>query len=171
MMAALVGSMMDDRLGPGPVVVRSAGFGPPDMPAIADVVTAMERRGLDVSQHRSRPAHAEIVRSADLVLTAEQDHVIRIAAIDPAAFPRTMTLPEFISAASRSLPDHEEDATDWVQRLTAARTPQSYLDDRIGEIEDPTGSPARAFEDAVVALEAQCSMVAILLTRALVPAL
>jgi protein-tyrosine-phosphatase len=109
------------------------------------------------------------VRPADLILTAEQDHVIRIAAIDPGAFARTMTLPEFVTAASRSLPDRE-DAIDWVHRLTAARTAQAYLGARIGEVADPTGSSARAFEAAVVALEAQCSMVASMLSRALEPA-
>ena len=166
MMAALIASMMDGCVGPGVASLTSAGFGPPGMPPIAEAVRAMERRGLDVSQHRSRQTTAGLVRSADLILTAERDHVIRIAAIDPPAFRRTMTLPEFVASASRSLPDHE-DAPGWVRGLTATRTARSYLGARVGEIDDPTGFPARAFEASVVALEDRCSMVAQVLARVL----
>ena len=169
MMAALIGSMLDERAGPGAAVVSSAGFGPPDIPAISDAVDAMRRRGLDVSGHRSRQANAEIVRPADLILTAEREHVIRIASIEPAAFRRTMTLPEFLALASRADEAHDEQTLPWALRLTANRTAQAYLRDPIEEIDDPTGLPTRAFESAVVALEAQCSMAANLLARALHP--
>ncbi len=165
MMAALIGSMLDDRLGAGAVVIESAGFGPPDIPAIADAVDAMRRRGLDVSAHRSRQATAEIVRSADLILTAERDHVVRIASLDPAAFRRSMTLPEFITAASRSF--STDRGTAWVQELTGSRTAQAYLRDPIEEVDDPTGLPGRAFEAAVVDIEGQCSMAAAVIARIL----
>jgi len=169
MMAALIGAMLDERSGPSAAVVRSAGFGPPDIPAIADAVDAMRRRGLDVSGHRSRQADREIVGSADLILTAERDHVIRIVSIDPTALRRTMTLPEFIALASRADDAHDGAVREWVQALTANRTAQAYLRDPIEEIDDPTGLPRRAFESAVVALEVQCSMAANLLARALDP--
>lgn len=165
MIAALIGSMLDDRLGRGAVVMESAGFGPPDIPAISDAVDAMRRRGLDVSAHRSRQATGEIVRSVDLILTAERDHVIRIASLDPAAFRRSMTLPEFITAASRSFPVDGDPVSSWVSQLTAARTAQGYLREPIEEVDDPTGSAARAFEAAVVAIEAQCSTAATMLAR------
>ena len=144
MMAALIGSMLDERAGPGAAVVSSAGFGPPDIPAISDAVDAMRRRGLDVSGHRSRQANAEIVRPADLILTAEREHVIRIASIEPAAFRRTMTLPEFLALASRADDAHHEGrgaTLEWVLGLTANRTAQAYLRDPIEEIDDPTGLP------------------------------
>src|SRR4051812_30156704 len=107
MMAALIGSMLDDHCGRGVAVMGSAGFGPRDIPAIPDAVDAMRRRNLDVSGHRSRQADAQIVRSADLILTAERAHVIRIASIEPAAFRRTMTLPEFLALAARAPDVHD----------------------------------------------------------------
>jgi protein-tyrosine-phosphatase len=167
MMAALIGTMLHERVGPAAAVVRSAGFGPPDLPAISEAVDAMRRRGLDVSGHRSRQANAEILQSAALILTAERDHVIRIVSIDPTGFRRTMTLPEFLALASRADDSHDGDVREWVQGLTADRTPVDFLRDPIGEIDDPTGLSGRAFESAVVALEAQCSMAATLLARVL----
>ena len=82
-------------LGVGCVVVRSLGFGPEGMPAIPDAVAAMRRRGLDVSGHRSRMVTAERIESADLILTSERDHVVKIAGESPTAYRRAFTLPEF----------------------------------------------------------------------------
>ncbi len=158
MMAALLGSMLDDRLGPGAVQLRSSGFGPLDLPPIDDAVDAMRRRGLDVSQHRSSATTASLVDGADLVLTAERDHVVKIAALSPEAFRRTMTLPEFLAAAADSPATDEglADLRSWVASLTAQRSAGAYLRDPIPEVDDPTGSPPRAFEAAVVAIEQQC---------------
>ena len=107
------------------------------------------------------------VRSADLILTAERDHVVRIASIDPAAFRRSLTLPEFVSMASRSPSEDGEDLEAWLQMLTGTRTASAYLRAPIEQVDDPTGWSARAFESAVVAIEAQCSAVATHLVRAL----
>jgi protein-tyrosine phosphatase len=167
MMASLLGSMLSERLGDDAAAVRSAGFGPSDFAAIPDAIDAMRRRGLDVSGHRSRRIDAGIVGAADLILTAERDHVIRIASIEPAGFRRSFTLPEFTALASGSPFVDGDDVAAWVRSMTASRTALAYLRTPIEEIDDPTGSPARVFESAVVALESHCSLVATLLARAL----
>ena len=155
MMAALLDSMLTERLGDGAVRIRSSGFGPVDLPPIEDAVDAMARRGLDVSAHRSSTTTAALVDGADLVLTAERAHVVKIAAMSPEGVRRAMTLPEFLDAAAVSGRD-DADVESWVRSLTVERTAGEYLRGAIGEIPDPTGSPPRAFEAAVVVLEQQC---------------
>lgn len=175
MSAALLNSMLTERLGAGAVQIRSSGFGPVDLPPIDDAVDAMRRRGLDVAAHRSSTTTASLVDGADVILTAERDHVVKIAALSPGAFLRAMTLPEFLSYAANALDDRGAAIGDvggdavrrWTEQLTASRRAVEYLRDPIPEVADPTGSTPRAFETAVVAIEQQCREAAMhLATRA-----
>jgi protein-tyrosine phosphatase len=156
MMAAMLGAMLTERLGDGAVEIGSSGFGPAGMPAIDDAVDAMKRRGLDVSAHRSSTPTTPLVDRADLILTAERGHVVRIAALSRDAFRRSMTLPEFLAQAAEAGPGSDADLPSWVQSLTEQRTAGAYLRAPVPEVVDPTGSPSGAFEAAVVALERQC---------------
>ncbi|HYN33197.1 MAG TPA: hypothetical protein VES40_11275 [Ilumatobacteraceae bacterium] len=164
MMAALFESMLTERL--GRVIVRSSGFGPEGIPAIDDAVAAMKRRGLDVSQHRSGSTTPELVNGADVIITAERDHVVKIAALSPSAFARAMTLPELLARAG-DVPDAPDGAgvRAWVESLTASRTAAAYLREFVAEVADPTGLTPRAFESAVVSLERQCGEASALLAR------
>lgn len=164
MMAALVESMLTERL--GRVIVRSSGFGPVGLPAIDDAVAAMKRRGLDVSQHRSGSTTLALVDGADLIITAERDHVVKIAALSRSAFARAMTLPELLAlAADVPLAPDGAGVREWAESLTAARTAGAYLREPVAEVADPTGSTPRAFEAAVVEIERQCGEVSALLAR------
>jgi protein-tyrosine phosphatase len=152
--------------------VRSSGFGPSGLPAIDDAVDAMAQRGLDVSQHRSRATTAALVEPADLILTAERTHVVRIAALAPDAFARTMTLPEFVgraTAGTTATPgiDTTGASRRRIARLTAERTAAGYLGNEIAEIADPTGLPRRDFHRAATEIEGQCRDAARLLARLL----
>jgi protein-tyrosine phosphatase len=167
MAAALLESKLNERLGAGVVLIRSSGFGPIDLPAIDDAVAAMRRRGLDVSAHRSSTTTASLVDGADLILTAERDHVVKIAALSPAAFRRAMTLPEFLAVTAHRDDDDGGDIRAWVESLTAERAAGEYLRADVPEVDDPTGSAPRAFEAAVVAIEQQCDDVVALLARRL----
>jgi protein-tyrosine-phosphatase len=155
MMAALLESLLVERLGLDGVQVRSSGFGPEGLPAIADAVEAMRRRGLDVSGHRSRQVTVDGLTDVDVVLTAERNHVVRVAALAPQVFGRAMTLPEFLDRAV-GVRRGSDDPSSWISRLTAGRTASAYLSGSTPEIVDPTGSAPRAFEAAVERLEAQC---------------
>jgi protein-tyrosine-phosphatase len=165
MTATMLQSMLDERFGAGAAVVDSLGFGPEGLPSIPDAVDAMRRRGFDTSGHRSRQVSRENIEPADLVLTAERDHVIKIAAQSPQAYRQSMTLPEFISLAEWSDPDEGASLRTWVSTLTSTRTARDYLTADVDEIVDPTGSAQRAFENAVVAMEAQCRRVVELIAR------
>ncbi|MEM9514982.1 MAG: hypothetical protein AAGA42_08990 [Actinomycetota bacterium] len=155
MMAALIERDLRAR-GMTPVL-RSAGFGPEGIPAIADAVDAMAQRGLDVSGHRSQQVHTDLLDEADLIVTAERDHVVKIAAMSPAAFSRTMTLPEALDRAATGVGVDAADIRGWAAALTDGRRASEYLRAAVPEVFDPTGSARRAFEAAVVDIEAQCA--------------
>jgi protein-tyrosine-phosphatase len=164
MMAALFESMLTER--PGRVIVRSSGFGPEGIPAIDDAVAAMKRRGLDVTKHRSGSTTLALVNGADVIITAERDHVVKIAALAPSAFARTMTLPELLARAG-DVPVASDGAgvRAWAESLTRGRTAGAYLREPVAEVADPTGSMPRAFEAAVVVIERQCAEASALLAR------
>ena len=155
MMAALLDALLDEQLGPDVVAVKSSGFGPVGLPPIPDAVDAMRRRGLDVSQHRSSSTTATLVDGADLILTAERNHVVEIAGLSSAAFRRTFTLPEFLSSAADAS-EAGDGIGGWVEQLSESRRAADYLRDQVPEVADPTGWSKRAFEAAVQAIEQQC---------------
>lgn len=165
MTMAMLQAMLDTQLGTGSAIVRSLGFGPEDMPSIPDAVDAMQRRGFDTSRHRSRKVSANNVDPADLILTSERDHVVKIAAVSRQAYRQTMTLPEFLSLAELdgSLPG--ESLRDWVASLTASRSARDYLNAGVDEIIDPTGFAPRAFEKSVVGMEEMCARAAAHIVR------
>lgn len=165
MMAALLESMLGTRLDTGSVTVRSSGFGPVGLPAIDDAIAAMKRRGLDVSAHRSQATTTSLVDGADVIVTAERDHVVRIAALSPSAFPRAMTLPEFLTRATSADVDRTVAPRDWVESVSSGRTAGEYLRAPIEEVQDPTGSMPKAFERAVVTIERQCDELSQLLAH------
>jgi protein-tyrosine phosphatase len=157
MMASLLQSQLDQRLGPGRARVSSSGFASEGWPAIDQAVTAMARRGFDVSGHRSRSTTLELVEEADLIVTAERDHVVRVAALSPAAFARTMTLPEALARAGDLVGGAAGDLRAWAESLTTGRTAAVYLREPVPEVADPTGSAGRPFESAVALIERQCT--------------
>lgn len=161
MMAALLESMLAEQLDEqrGGAVVRSSGFGPEGIPAIDDAVEAMRRRGLDVTEHRSRSTTPALVDGADLILTAERAHVVKIAALSGDALARAMTLPEFLTRAGDGADARDGDVRAWVESLTADRSAGVYLREPVPEVADPTGSMPRAFEAAAAAIEQQCGEV------------
>ncbi len=170
MSAALLDAMLGEMLGVGAVTVRSSGFGQVGLPAIPDAVAAMARRGLDVSEHRSASTTVELVDGADVILTAERSHVVKIAALSPAAFRRAVTLPELLARAADVDGSIGRDDPDgvarWMEQLTADRGAADYLRAAVPEVADPTGSAPRAFEEAVKRIEQQCREAATLISMA-----
>jgi protein-tyrosine-phosphatase len=166
MIEAMLDSMLRERLGEGSVDVHSSGFGPVGLPPIDEAVEAMRRRGFDVSSHRSTATTRELVERADVILTAERQHVVKIAALSPDAFRQAMTLPEFLAAAASSASSGADGVRSWIRSLTEQRTASAYLREPVPEVADPTGSVSRVFEAAVVTIEQQCREVAALLVSA-----
>ncbi len=75
------------------VQVSSAGtYGLDSQPMSAEMVAALEQRGLAPGSFRSRPITAAVVEASDLVITAEQVHRQFILDEHPEAFRKVLTL-------------------------------------------------------------------------------
>lgn len=165
MSMALIQDGLDRRLGAGRAIVHSLGFGPEDMPAIDDAVDAMRKRGLDVAEHRSRQVTAARIEPADLILTAEVDHVVQIATASMDSYRRTFTLPEFLLRAAGDPVADDRSLATWMTDLTADRTPAEYLQSKTPEVWDPTGASRRRFAEQVDHIATMCDQVVDLLVR------
>lgn len=138
------------------VEVTSAGFMPSGRPATIGMVDALAALELDVSAHRSRRIDPELVASADLILTAERTHVIRIAEDDATIFARTYTLPEFVRRAEVVGARGSASTADWLQAIADGRSPAGFLRAEIPEIPDPTGASARLHATVVAEIADLC---------------
>lgn len=165
MSMAMLQHGFDERLGVGRAYVLSLGFGPEGERAIHDAVGEMQRRGLDVGEHRSRRVTAARVDAADLILTSEKHHVVKIAAESPEAFRRTFTLPEFCRLVMSDPIADGRALREWMADLSADRRAGEYLVSDVAEVDDPTGSPRREFAAATVGIEEMCATVVDVLAR------
>jgi protein-tyrosine phosphatase len=65
--------LLQQALGHAGIRVESAGFMGPNRPAPRDAVMVAARRGVDLTQHRSRLLVPDLVRSADLLVVMEPE--------------------------------------------------------------------------------------------------
>ena len=159
MSMAMLQAGLDERLGAGRARVRSLGFGPEGLPAVPDAVEAMRRRGLDVSEHRSRRVTARGLDAADLILASEVDHVVKIASESPPAYRRAFTLPEFCDRVATDPYAEGRTLFEWATDLSEGRRAADYLGGDVPEVADPTGAARREFEAATAGIEALCDTV------------
>jgi protein-tyrosine-phosphatase len=127
------------------VVVKSAGFSEAGGELPTDTaVRLLKERGIDVSAYLSHYLNTSGVTGADVIVTAEQKHVVAIAGRWPEMYGSTFTLPEIVELGERIGPRGARPHTEWLNALHAERPdPLGYLDTKVGEIADPTGqSPA-----------------------------
>lgn len=145
MMAALLAQHLAE-LGVD-ATVRSAGTNADGGLATGDTVRLLGDRGLDVRGHRGTPLDDDLVLGSDLVVTAEQDHVVAIATRWPGSFRHTFTLPEIVARSGTIGGLLGGPVDDWLALANDGRPAGfQYLDDRtIGEITDPTGHDRRTW--------------------------
>lgn len=140
--SVMAGALLARRGGSGgvPLRVATAGFGVAGLEPTAGTIDLLGRHGLDVAGHRSNVVTAELATDADLILTAERQHVVTVAAFGADLFDRTFTLPEFVRLGRRVGPRHEMPLPAWLDELTAER-PRGldYLGAEVEEVDDPTG--------------------------------
>jgi protein-tyrosine-phosphatase len=147
--SVLTRALLDEHLRRtgSPAEVLSAGTLGAGDPPTERTVRLLAARGIDVSAHRSRPLDEHLVAGADVVVTAERDHVVWIAGRWPGAFRRTFTLPELVARAE-ALPANGDasgaselfDVDAWLGALAVGRPAAlDYLDADVGELADPTG--------------------------------
>lgn len=122
-------------------VVTSAGTRADGGPPTGETVSLLAKRGLDVRAHRGTPLSNELVAGADLIVTAEPDHVVVIAGRWPQSFASTFTLPEIVHRSQVHGGRLGASLDDWRDLLNTHRpTGLDYLDDPgVGTIDDPTG--------------------------------
>ena len=129
MAEALLKSALRDQDG---LTVESAGLGAlVGHPADDYTVELMEEMGEDVSEHRARQIHPDMVKKADLVLVMEAGHRQSIDIADPTARGKVIRLGEWqdrdIGDPYRqpktvfvdALAEIQEGVTSWVQKLKA----------------------------------------------------
>lgn len=127
--------------------VSSAGTMADDGLATSETIKLLGDRGIDLRGHRGTPIDDGVVDSADLIVTAEQDHVVTIASRWPDAFKRTFTLPELVACTKLFGGRLGGPVDDWLDVLAHGRpTGLDYVNDRsTGEIVDPTGQDRRTW--------------------------
>jgi protein-tyrosine phosphatase len=114
------------------LTVESAGLGAlVGHPADAYAVELMEEMGEDVSAHRARQIHPDMVKAADLVLVMEAGHRRAIDTADPAARGKVHRLGEWQgrdiddpyrqpkAAFADALEEIQEGVASWVQKIKA----------------------------------------------------
>jgi len=112
--------------------VESAGLGAlVGHPADDCAVELMSERGVDITSHRARQIHPDMVSTADLILVMESGHKKVIDELDQAARGKVHRLGEWRdmeisdpyrqpkAAFAEALQGIEDGVADWVKRLTA----------------------------------------------------
>lgn len=163
LMEALLGHYLH-RLG-ADAQLASVGTVGEGLPAMPEARALLDERGIDVGDHLSHRVDAASVASADLVLTAEVQHVVHVAGTWPGTFRRTFTLPEFVRRASAVGPRAGAPLAEWLGHLGADRpTGAAYLQDpSVPEVADPTGGPPAVWAAAFAEIDAMCRAAAELL--------
>lgn len=126
-------------------VVSGAGFSAEGLPPVQGTIAALRRHQIELGEYRSTRIDARLVDQADLVLTAERMHVVRIAEDHPHLFGHSFTLPEFVLAAEASGPRGQVEFGDWIATVGTGRTRATFLRGEAPEITDPIGQSDAAF--------------------------
>jgi len=132
----MVQAMLRARLDPEVVTVESAGVRAPQGRAMdRDSAAQLTARGVPLPESTARQLTPDLVRDADLVLTATKAHRAEVLDLDPRALRRTFTVLEF-AALCRIV--EAEDLAGLVAAAAAARA----RGPREVDLPDPIGRPA-----------------------------
>ena len=124
--------MRDALRGEEEITVESAGLGAlVGHPASDFAVELMRERGVDITSHRARQLHPDMVSAADLILVMELGHKKVIDEVDQAARGKVHRLGEWQDTEisdpyqqskavyAEALKNIEAGVADWVERLVA----------------------------------------------------
>lgn len=149
---------VDARLGAGAWTVRSAGtradLGRPVHPLTEQVLA---ERGLSAGATTSRPLTPDLIRGADLVLTAERAHRAATVSLVPAALGRSFTLRQFARLADHVEPLTGTDPVELgrllVEQAKMARGLGPVAGPEDDDLPDPIGRPLGAYEACAATLD------------------
>jgi protein-tyrosine phosphatase len=151
--AAMLRGVLAERA--TPCEVEAVGLQEPGFPATGETVTVASRRGLDLTDHRSRRLEPALVADADLVLGLERVHVREVVLVAPEAWPRTFTLKELVRRGETiGARNPREPLSAWLARAHQGRQRRDLLGaSPLDDVGDPTGSPVGDHEDTARELE------------------
>ena len=135
--------------------VATAGIMENDRPPTGHAIDLLAERGVDVRAYRSRVVSEALVAAADLVVTAEREHVVWIAGRWREAFQFTFVLPEIVSRAADVGGRDGRPMPEWLELVDAGRPRGlAYLEaDDIADIADPTGLDDRHWAQTVARID------------------
>jgi len=148
-----------------PSDVASAGTTAETLAPIPGVSEQMYRLGVTLPPYVGRQVDADLVRSADLIVTAEPHHVVWIAGRWPEAFSKTYTLPELVTYGEDVGPRRNENLSTWLTRAANVRPPtRAYLEPTaVATVADPTGAPEEKWIRVADQIDDLCGRLALLL--------
>ncbi len=126
--------------------VGSAGFLPGGKPAADGAIAALDRLGLDLSDHRSRAIDRTLLEEADFTITMEGSHVIDIVTSWTDHSDRVLTLRDAVDGAASLATTNlrgPDDVREWARYLHASAG--SSVFDWHRDVSDPMGRSRRAF--------------------------
>jgi len=123
------------------VTIDSAGFMEGGFEPPSEIVHAGRAFGLDLSNHRSRQLDANLVNSADLIVTMTRRHVRELAVTYPGTWQRTFTIRELVRRGQSIGPLAAQLTPDaWIAGLHEGRQPSDLLGtDETDDVQDPMG--------------------------------
>jgi protein-tyrosine phosphatase len=121
------------------VIVGSAGLLDGGRAASDGSVQALAARGLELGHHSSRRLEAEMVTTADLVLTMEVRHVAEAAVLAPERFSRIFTMREIVGRIGSVGPRSDRTLDQWLVALNEERTSTGLLAATGLDVDDPHG--------------------------------
>ena len=163
----MMGALLSQRAAAAgaPLSVRTAGMRDTGMPPTQGTIDMLAGHGLDVTGHRSDLVTAEVADAADLILAAEKQHVVSVAALAPGLFDRTFTLPEFTRLGRDAGRRDGAAVPTWLDTLAVDR-PRGidYLSAAVEEVDDPTGQRPAEWRRAFDSISSLVDEVVVLLT-------
>ncbi len=137
-----------------PLQVASAGFATEGEAPPEPTLAVMRRRGIDLSEHRSRLLTPSMLATADLVIGMTRTHVWEAAVRDPDIVPRAFVLGELVrlndDIGHRSTGEPFER---WTERLHVERRHGAHAPLSGDEIPDPFGKRRKVHERVASRIE------------------
>jgi len=147
------------------VVIRTAGFSAGGESPTDQTVRFLASRGIDVKGYQSHWMSDLSVSGANLIVTAEHEHVVAIAGRWAPAFKYTFTLPELVARAGEVGRRGEQPLEQWLTAVNAGRPSAiDYLDSEVGQIYDPSGRSPTVWSGCFTEIDELTSRLASLLT-------
>jgi protein-tyrosine-phosphatase len=164
--SVLIGSLLKEHTERErvPAVIRTAGFSDGGESPTDSTVRFLASRGIDVKGYLSHWMSDSGIAGADVIITAEHEHVVAIAGRWPDAFGYTFTLPELVERGEAVGPRGERTFQEWLTAVNLDRpNPLDYLDVTVGEVDDPTGRAPAVWQTSFAQIDDLTTRLAALL--------